>query len=285
MSLPKQTPLGVGTQRRCYYVIYRRLGSWCAICSSHLLYRLDVFLGVRQVRLNQQVDVASLLVFLLSKLATERQTFMYEIQVKSFKHPPTLFDLEYCADAEELFENIRDAFELEDSDATLEFQVVSTLHDLPLVDEVDKRLERLSFTFTDEDAIHLFDEACRFAYVCADWTDEHKLIAEALYENEGRGTKYNTIDWLEDMEFCILNQCKLYPQVSLVDIVKQRFDDGYYFNIHSNDANNIVEELYSYIDWERFTRDYEEYADNKDWFTYRNNNVCDENNICIERIW
>jgi hypothetical protein len=240
--------------------------------------------GHEFVRLNQQVDVASLLVF-LSKLATEKQTFMYEVSIKSSKHPQTLFDLEYYADAEELFENIREAFELEDSDVTLEFQVVATIHDLPLVDEIDKRLEKLSFTLTDEDAIHLFDEACRFAYVCTDWTDEQKLIAEALYENEGRGTKCNTIDWLEDMEFHILNQCQLYHQSSLIDIVKERFDNGYYFNIHSNDANNIVDELYSYIDWERFARDYEEYASNKDWLTYKNNRVCDENYICIERIW
>lgn len=210
---------------------------------------------------------------------------MYEVQIQSSKHPPTLFDLEYYADAEELYEEIRAAFELEDSDVSLEFQVVTTIHDLPLVDELDRQLERLTFTLTDEDAIHLFDEACRFAYVCQDWTDEHKLIAEALYENEGRGTKQSTIDWLEDMEHCILNQCKVYYQPSLIDIVKERFDDGYYFSIHSYDANEIVDNLSNYIDWERFAKDYEELADNKDWFTYRNNDVCDQNNICIERTW
>lgn len=210
---------------------------------------------------------------------------MYEVQIKSSEHPPTLFDLEFSADADELFENIEQAFELQDSDADLVFEVVTTVHDLPLADELDKRLEQLVFRLDDEDAKHLFDRACRLAYVCADWTDEQKLIAEAVYEDEGRSSWLDVEDWLENMEHHILNQCFLHHETDLCNIARERFEQGYYFDIFREETQILADKLSSYINWDSFAKDYEVNADNKSWLTYENNNVCDQNNISIERIW
>ncbi len=215
---------------------------------------------------------------------------MFNITMSHCNQHSETFDLELFGDAEEFFEEMARLMVDESSQGNETFTVSEIECDVPCTRALIEELADYEFQIdsVDDKTNRLFEYAIRAAAEGENLSEEERLIVAAFFEDQGwnyRNDFEASIQWLGEEAYEFIANSEVHYTPEIEEIAHMRYEQGYYYQPSSQEAKRILGELEDYIDWDDFARDYELQACNVSWLTPENNDVCETNEVCIERRW